>query len=172
MAAPAEHVRVKVFVSYGQYYISSPNVGGDAVPGPDQAANHLIAVAPDGACLLSGTHTGDIWLQLETWDGPPPLDLGAWEEVVEATFTSTTDHAFITEWGEAPREDLPNVATTGPGTYRLRLSARGRKEGLDAGDLDEDDEPVEEHRLQTWPSPPIPDHSLKTTEHVAANWPA
>ncbi|MCE0446635.1 hypothetical protein LT493_24490 [Streptomyces tricolor] len=47
-------------------------------------------------------------------------------------------------------EDLPDLAAAGPGTYRLRVHARGRDQAVDLAP----DTVTEHYLLQCWPQPP------------------
>lgn len=158
-------------VSFGQYAIYDPESGPDAVPAlPERIANGLAIAAIDGACIVSGLHTGRIGIVVETWSGTPPLELDGWDDVVDVPYTATTDEALIAELDADPRADLPNLITAGPSTYRLRISVRGRDAGRELDHLKRDEDPVEEHRVQAWPAPPLAETVHKATDHVGAYW--
>ncbi|MEV0282415.1 hypothetical protein AB0I22_39505 [Streptomyces sp. NPDC050610] len=55
------------------------------------------------------------------------------------------------------RVGLP-VSGTGSGWYRIRVHARshGSGPGVELNDQDLDEEPVEEHLIQSWPAPEAP----------------
>jgi hypothetical protein len=53
-----ERFRVRVFVDYCQYIIR--DVGDDVMVMPHPTSNGIINVAPGGACVLTGLHTGEI----------------------------------------------------------------------------------------------------------------
>ena len=63
--------------------------------------------------------------------------------------------ALVIEWEDGPHEDLPLLTPHGPGSYRVRVCARGRDAGFRADRVT--DSPVEEHLLQIWPAPHAPD---------------
>ncbi|PKV82910.1 hypothetical protein [Streptomyces sp. TLI_146] len=174
MTQPTTHRRARLGVESGQYFLFSPDTGMQALPGlPERVDNGVAVVADDGVCLLSGMDSGDIWLGVEVWEAPPPLDLDSWDDVVETTITSTTGELTPAEVNAEPDEeqvDWPNLAATGPGTYRLRISVRGRDAGADADYLEEDEEPVEEHRLQAWPAPAEPDVIHQAGDRIGAYW--
>ncbi|MFC0842684.1 hypothetical protein ACFH04_02890 [Streptomyces noboritoensis] len=93
--------------------------------------------------------------------------------MVETVITSTTGELVVAEVDadpDADRTDWPNLAATGAGTYRLRISVRGRDAGADADYLEEDEEPVEEHLLQAWPAPAAADVIHKASDGIGAYW--
>jgi hypothetical protein len=48
------------------------------------------------------------------------------EEVVEVSISIQADQVLVEEWGGPDRDDLGNLVAAGPGSYRLRMHARGR----------------------------------------------
>ncbi|GAA1902985.1 hypothetical protein [Streptantibioticus ferralitis] len=166
MVHPVWEVRARLFVSARQYLI----VGNpDHVPIPERVPTGVILTATDGALLLPGLNTGDIWMKAETWAEAPPLELDGWDDVVEASYNATQEARLCAVDG-GPAERFPNLAWNGPGTYRLRVSTRGRDAGSYADAIDEDEEPVEEHRIQSWPAPPSPAVVHKATDAVGRYW--
>lgn len=124
-------------------------------------SNGLVAAAPDGFHLMTGTVHGDLRLIVELLDSAPEPHLIDWEAVVDVSLLITdgtlTDHEPSVEFR------LPE-----PGWYRLRASARGRADAYarhNAGDdeddwedeedgEDEEDSPLEEHRITLWLASP------------------
>jgi hypothetical protein len=157
-------VTTTVFVSYHQCYLIDGSVGIHEVPLDEllRGGNGLIAVTSGVAVVHTGTHTGRIRATADPRQAPPSLDLAAWQEVVEVSFTSTTGQVWLVEWGGLTRPDLPNLAQAGPGSYRLRVHARGRDQAaaLPVGP----EEPLEEFLLVSWPAPPSPEHAFKHTD--------
>jgi hypothetical protein len=169
--SPEKKARDRLRVSFGQYAIYDPEVGPDAVPPlPERIGNGAAVTATDGVCLVSGLHTGDIWITAETWTASPPLELDGWDDVVEVAYTATTDAALVGELDGDSRDDLPNLLASGPGTYRLRISVRGRAAGQKLDHLKRDEDPVEEHRLQMWPADLADETIHKATDEVGAYW--
>ncbi|MEU2726066.1 hypothetical protein [Streptomyces smyrnaeus] len=62
--------------------------------------------------------------------------------------------------------DLPVLAPAGPGSYRVRVHARGRDIAPDGVA----EEPVEDYLLIVWPAPPEPDTVHKQTDNFGAEW--
>jgi hypothetical protein len=152
-------VSSSVRVAYGYYAISEPDiVQAEAKVGAQGTSNGLVAVVPGYAMVWTGTFYGRVGLTLDLRQDPPPVDLADWDEVVEVTLPLDAGQARIQEWGLGPRDDLPNLAVAGPGTYRLRCHARGRDDasGLRGPvDIGEQVDVIEEaHLLAIWPAPP------------------
>ncbi|MEV4738943.1 hypothetical protein [Streptomyces sp. NPDC049555] len=167
MPGPLRDVRARLFVAEGQYMIVGDE---ERVPGIRQpVATGVIIAAPDGALLLPGMNTGDIWVRAETWAAAPPLELAGWDDVVEVSYPATTE-ARLCVGGGGAHEALPDLAWDGPGTYRLRVSTRGRDAGAAADWLADDEEPVEEHRIQSWPAPASPPVVHQATDELGAYW--
>jgi hypothetical protein len=163
--------RGPVDVAYHTYVIRAEEADEPPAEAEGIPANGLIAAAPDYISVYTGLHTGDISLTLETWQDEPPLDLDAWEEVVEVSFTSTTgDAKVVDEWTDSPVPIDLNLAFAGPGEYRLRAHARGRDLGRDEDtqSADDGDTLVEHHLLQAWPASPGSELILKATDDVGA----
>jgi hypothetical protein len=156
-------ITTTVWVAYSSYGLSEPDlVGVEAELAAHGTSNGLVTVAPGSAMVWSGTHTGHVKLTLDLRPDLPPLDLDAWDEVVEVTVAFATGQAHVTEWGGTPRRELPNLARAGPGSYRLRCHARGRDQAsglaLPPGIPVDDDDAIEfvdeAHLLAIWPAPP------------------
>lgn len=123
----------------------------------------MLAVGPSLAVLYSGTHTGPVRVTVQVHQTAPPLDLAAWEDVAEATFIAPVGRVMIEEWGGRVHDELPNLTSSGPGTYRLRLHVRGRDRGWRE---DTPEEPIEEHLLDVWPAAPAAGVVHKLTSRV------
>jgi hypothetical protein len=151
-------------VSYHQYYLSDSSVDIAEVPLDEllRGGNGLIAVTTGFAVVHAGTHTGHIRVTVDPRPAPPPLDLAAWQEVVEVPFTSTTGQVWLVEWGGPARTDLGNLTPAGPGSYRLRAHARGRDQAATLHVPPE--QPLDEHLILSWPAPPSPEHTHKLTD--------
>ncbi|MEE1806900.1 hypothetical protein PUR32_11790, partial [Streptomyces sp. BE133] len=115
---PEERGSTRVWVYARQFYIVDPDLGTDQAPDIADAGNGLIAVEEDGASVLTGLTLGPVEVTVTTHASEPPLHEGDWDEVVETSFISTTGSALVTSWEDGEAEDLPDLATSGPGSYR------------------------------------------------------
>ena len=76
------------------------------------------------AIILTGIHTGDVQVTAEPLDTPPPVgDTTIWEEIVETSVHCPSGQLLVESLDLGPAEELPNLATGGPGWYRLRVRA-------------------------------------------------
>lgn len=122
------------------------------------------AAAPGQLHLCTGLYCGDVHITVDVREAAPPLDLSAWEEVVEATFIALPDRAVVLyDWYRNTVCELPLK----PGTYRVRYCARNM-DAAHALDTLVDGEPVDSYALIFWPAPPAPDTILKQTSQDAA----
>ena len=158
---------IVVQVAYHQYYLRDMNTL-DAVP--DEVftgGNGLVSALPGIAVVHAGTHTGPVRVTLQARSGPPAhTELDSWEEVVEVSITTDTGQALLEEWAGTGHEDLGSVVAAGPGSYRLRVHARGRDQANAIVTVPE--APIEEHLLVTWSAPPANEKILKQTDHYGS----
>ncbi|WP_433511519.1 hypothetical protein ACQP2T_48125 [Nonomuraea sp. CA-143628] len=156
--------RANVWLSYHQVQIRDANELGPQFP--ERWDNGLIAVAdePDGATILTGISIGAVDVTVQLAEGPPPLDLDSWEEIVEVSIESTSGSLIVCGLdGDLPK--LPNLAWGGKGCYRLRVHARGRDTNPDgsAGAT-----PVEHYLITSWQAEPQPDMPFKYADAFGA----
>ncbi|MGW1193576.1 hypothetical protein [Streptomyces sp. NPDC002559] len=151
-----------VRVDEGQFYIAPESTHAKGLDKRmERALDHacknagLIGSSEDTACVLAGINCGTIMLSVLRTDTDPGPDPAPWDETEETDLTSSTGDfrysALMGNTGEDPQEPYEtNLAHAGPGTYRLRLHARGRDTNPDG--VQDDDEPIAEHYLlQVWP---------------------
>lgn len=167
---PEERGTTRVWVYARQFYIVDPDLGTDQAPDIADAGNGLIAVEEDGAGILTGLTVGPVEVAVTTHASEPPLHGGDWDEVVETSFISTTGSALVTSWEDGEAEDLPDLAPNGPGSYRVRVHARGRDEGRAKDSLGPDDDPVEVYLLQVWTAPAAEERIIRQTDQVGDEW--
>lgn len=127
------------------------------IPLPVGGANGLVGMTqPWRAMVATGTRWGPVQVTTEVLT-EQPHDLAAeYEEVVEVDFTVLSHRLTIVDWDG----QLVQEFSASPGSWRLRVHARGRQEGaaqewdiFDPGDPDT--EFVEEHLLQFFPGPEL-----------------
>ncbi|MEV3973517.1 hypothetical protein AB0K68_36215 [Streptomyces sp. NPDC050698] len=112
-------------------------------------ASHTGLVSADGGAIevTTGIHTGEVHVTVEPHSqrsGPAP----GWEEIAEISCHSPSGELLVTSFTDDPA-DLPSLASDGPGSYRLRVHARGRDRAVDQTTVDE---VVESCLIQSWPA--------------------
>jgi hypothetical protein len=123
-----------------------------------------------GAANWQGVHvnlarrSGGSPVRIVLFDAAPGIDNGQWEDIVEVSITLPEGHEMAwSAWagfGSGPIS-LPS------GSYRLRVSAKGR----DEGHLSEFAEgTVDDYLLQLWPTPWQPDAILLIGSEDAEYW--
>lgn len=157
-----------VDTDYGQFDIVwSPEGGFD---GEDERffagqINGLVGAGdPNGIYLVLGRRSGGSQVRIVLHDDHPGDPDGSWEDVVEVSAVVPSDGqpAWLSWAGESGGDlDLP------AGSYRVRVSARGR----DAGRADEfADEVVDFYLVEFWPGQVTDDAILRTGSEDALYW--
>ncbi|MGW6456009.1 hypothetical protein ACWF94_08780 [Streptomyces sp. NPDC055078] len=144
------------------WIVDTAQLPGDA----PQATNGLVTVTGRGAAVvITGIHTGAVSVTVDIRHAPPQtVGLAGWDEVVEVSLQSPDGHLKVASpQDELP--ELPELTPSGPGTYRLRVHARGRDTFPDGTT----EEPVEDYLLMIWPqSEPTGETLLQTTDQYGA----
>lgn len=127
-------------------------------------SNGLVSAQGHIAIIMTGTETGLVSVTADWRQDAPPLDLDDWEEVVEVSLLFDEEPAFLAGCQkETDGRDIPGLA---PGSYRVRVHARGRDRGDELRIVT--DAPVEEHLIQAWPAPPAAEVRHKLTDAYGA----
>lgn len=94
--------------------------------------------------ILTGIALGHVRDHAILHKRPPAADL-SWDDLAEVTLATSTGEMHIEGWGGMTFDER-NLAVSGPGEYRLRVSARGREDEWDhAVEIAQ-----EEFRLDIW----------------------
>ena len=129
--------------------------------------NGLVGASnPHGVFLYLARMSGGSRVTVLLHDDEPAPDTAAWEDIVEVS-------------SAVPQESLPTWQTfagqttgpldLGPGSYRLRVSARGRDEARPGRREGESpDDVVDAYLVDAWLSPEAPDSIIQTVSHNAA----
>jgi hypothetical protein len=134
-------------------------------------ASGLVGVSPGVAVVVTGTQFGYVLMGVQAGESDPGLDTGPWDEVVEVSVVSGPggQGLCVTSGGDGDGpEEFLQLTPRGAGSYRVRVHARGRDTGADLDVVE--DEPVEEHLVQSWPAAPAPEIIHKTTDEVGAGY--
>ncbi|MEV6897717.1 hypothetical protein [Amycolatopsis sp. NPDC051372] len=146
-------------LSYGIFLIKDMSAD---LPSPSVAyANGLVGTDfINGAVVLTGIHTGSVTVTVQALDAAPDsVELDGWDEVAEVSVDSEYGELIVHGVDEA-HPDFPELAHAGPGSYRLRVHARGRDI---APHLNVED-PVEDYQISVWPAPEAPDAVYKQSD--------
>ncbi len=151
---------------YGQFDLGW---GGDF--GFDGDADKYFAGQVNG--LVGAAHPGGVYLHFARRSGGSPVRIvlctadpgpaeASWEDVVEVSVEVGADAGWSSWFGESG--GLEGIAA---GSYRLRVSERGRDAGRDGEFADE---PVDAYLLQFWPAEGSPDAILRVGSQDAEYW--
>lgn len=128
--------------------------------------NGLVGASdPDGVYINLARRSGGSPVNIVLMDEAPVSDEASWEDVVEVSFIlpEGRDMRWITWAGESGGM----LGAIPPGSYRLRVSARGRDQGH-AHEFSE--HLVDAYLFQMWPAPPSPDAVLRTGSEDGRYW--
>lgn len=155
----------EVHVHYGFMFLLAHNSEQpELVSARGGQVNGLCGAAVPGVLsLVTGLHTGAVPVRVESLAEQPPVE-GQWEDVVEASTTTTSASMWLSTFDDAVEVALP------AGQWRVRFSAAGMDAGA-AADTRLSGEPViDSYLLQLWSAPPEPDVVLRQTSSHAAYW--
>jgi hypothetical protein len=146
-------------VSHSQYWICADDVAEDDTNAVEIATG--LADWQPGQVIVTVAAEYSVPIEVERLDRAPADDSADWQDVVEFSLHTADARLHLVPLFEAARR--PNLAISGRGDYRLRLSARDRDaaHGRSVKEL---------HRLQVWPAPHEESVLIKTTSEFAAEW--
>ncbi|WP_422771225.1 hypothetical protein ACN28C_32090 [Plantactinospora sp. WMMC1484] len=105
--------------------------------------------ATDGAVLVrTGCGGGWVNLTVELHAERPTVETAGWDDAVEVSYRTLVGQSHVRS-ARGGGTDFPRISFRGPGSYRIRVHARGRQ--LPAGRKGSDR--VEDYLLQVWPAP-------------------
>jgi hypothetical protein len=132
---------------------------------PPGHTNGLVVPMSQGAVISTGIHTGAVTVIAEVRRVSPALAaLEDWDEVVEVSFVAPVGQVRVATIMSDVPEGLPLLTPAGPGSYRLRLHAKGRDTNPDGVA----DDPFETYLLIVWPGPAAAEIIYKTSDGVGA----
>ncbi|SNX88534.1 hypothetical protein SAMN06272735_8987 [Streptomyces sp. TLI_55] len=134
-------------VEHHQFDISDED--GPAGDGLDRGHNGLVRVTDGAITVMTGIHTGDVDVTVTLHHTEPAPDRGGWQEIVEISADSASGELMVRGIMDDLDEELPALSFNGPGSYRLRIHARGRDTAIDQAP----DEVTEWYLIQAWPAP-------------------
>ncbi|MEV5437475.1 hypothetical protein AB0K80_15895 [Streptomyces sp. NPDC052682] len=145
MNDPARTRTALVGVEYHVFQITDPQ--GPVADDLDANRTGLVSATGGAIEVTTGIHTGDVHVTVEPHPQRPD-PARDWEEIAEISCHSPSGELLVTPFMDDPAE-LPSLASQGPGSYRLRVHARGRDRAVD---LTLVDEVVEAYLIQSWPA--------------------
>ena len=139
---PRLTVETSVWASHTQFYVvdagrdhwSVELWDGTALERHLDVADGVVAVGTIGYC--------DVPVRVELWVDEPPLDLGSWDHVVDASLDLRSGRVALEE---VEGDGVIAPLDVHPGVYRVRSSAAG----LHAAD---EDSGGDRYRIQLWPA--------------------
>ena len=155
-------------VSHAQYYLSE---GGyldyDGIMDMYTGFNGLISVTEYDhlAIIMTGTVYGSVSVCADWRDSEPPLETDGWDEVVEVSMLFEDDPGILDP--VARPYDGGEIPGLEPGSYRIRLHARGRDRGEEEHTVS--GAPVEHHLIQAWPADWSRETWFKLTDKVGSS---
>jgi len=152
-------------VSYGQFYLLPNNSYGPELEDSFRGQSNGICgtAVKEAAFLITGLHTGNIYLTIDLLGTAPSVE-AVWHDVVEVPLIVGDGGLWLVSWGG---EEELNLGLA-PGSYRIRYSA------LNMGDAEELDieatEEVEKYSVVIWPSSDNCETIVKQKSESAVYW--
>lgn len=148
----------ELHVSYGFFQVR--DLDGQVTDQAFEASNGLVGTDSTAAVVLTGISSGPVNLTVELLEtAPDSVDLDDWDEVIEVSVDSEDGELLACGDLDTP-PGFMDLSHTGPGTYRLRVHARGR----DTAPKSPVDEPVEDYKISVWPAPEAADTIYKHSD--------
>ncbi|WP_406631946.1 hypothetical protein [Amycolatopsis sp. WGS_07] len=159
MTKPVRTATADLFVGYGHFSVTDYDADIPEL-GPAYA-NGLVGVDSGGAAVLTGTATGKVTVTLQVLHAEPgSIELDGWDEVSEVSLDSEEGFILVHNTMVGPPRELDEIAYVGPGTYRVRVHARGR----DIAPHSHAETPQEHYLISVWPAPEAPATVHKQTD--------
>lgn len=138
-----------VRIDYNLFAISDSGLPVTPSPSELAASSGLICTLDTGAVIATGIDMGYVRVEVRALDTEPRLGaVSEWDEVVDVSVSAPLGDLRVDAiLGDAP--SLPTLTPSGPGTYRIRVSTRGRRDRL----KEVTDDVVESYVLEVWPAP-------------------
>jgi hypothetical protein len=150
---------------HAQYHLFQiTDTAGPLADDLDASHNGLVSATGGAIEVITGVHTGDVRVTVEPQSQRPDPSPG-WEEIAEISCHSLSGQVLVAPLMDDPL-DLSSLASEGPGTYRLRIHARGRDTAVDQTTVDE---VVESYLIQSWPAAHLDALQVKATDAYGAH---
>lgn len=159
--SPPPPKTVNVEVDFHQFTIGHYEGQLDHLAGAKIAL--VWAVTATSATVSTGIASGYVRVTCRPLNEAPTAPDDGWEDVMEVSLETTPDWPLSAagHWG-GEEELADRLDVYGPGTYRLRVHAKGRDIDYDGSRL----EPVEDYLILAWPAPAGPTTVLRATSQV------
>jgi hypothetical protein len=97
--------------------------------------------------VFTGPHTGNVRVRAAALPGSPGDAAPGWDAVEEVTLWAPDGLIRVLALMGDVLPSAPELATAGPGLYRVQVRARGRR----PEDAEDDDAPPEQFEILAWP---------------------
>ena len=158
-----------VFTDYGQFdLVWGHGPGFDGQPDKyfrDQVNGVVGAAHPSGVYLNLARRSGGSRVRIVLLDAAPPSRPDGYADVVEVS--TAVPPGADPRWASWAGETSGPLAGLAAGSYRLRVSAKGRDAGAD-GEFAEG--VVDEYLLELWPAATAPDEIPSVGSENARYW--
>ncbi|MEU8682159.1 hypothetical protein [Streptomyces sp. NPDC048611] len=138
-------------------------------PEHSSLTNGLIGFHKDFGTVLTGCERGYLRATVETHSEPPALNTAEWDDVLDISADFVRGQAFVASYNG---HLTTNLAFDGPGTYRIRVHARGRSTVKNASlprrpRPTKTSPPPETYLVQVWTAPTTPEQIHKSSDHTS-----
>jgi hypothetical protein len=137
-------------ISQGLFQLTDENVVPELAEPGIRWEDLVVPHVSGGATVVCGIDTGPIRVRAEALASAPAADPATWDEVAETTFDAPVGNVLVVPLFDWPVAEIGSL-TTGPGSYRVRVHARGRETALNRFV----ESPTEDYLIQVWPDVPV-----------------
>jgi hypothetical protein len=127
----------------------------------------LTSVVDHALCVHSASHWGEAKVRVESHGQRPPLDVQAWDDIVEIPVEVGDDGLRLSSLFGEPVQ-CPPLSMLAAGSYRARVCSSGRQQVADGFSHDSEQATVERFAIFVWPALPEPAEILKESAPVLA----
>lgn len=121
---PVSVYQFVVYAGYHQFYLKDENATGSTGASDfwtQQAHDRMLAINPGIVGVGTGSY-GNVPVSVEIYANEPPIDIGNWDRVMEASIELNSGQLLIC--GCPDPEEIGRIALV-PGTYQARVHYGG-----------------------------------------------
>ena len=150
MTQPGERSYDATFrISRGLFQLTDERVVPELAEPMIRTGDLVVPHVAGGVTVVCGIDDGPVRVRAQVLATAPTPDAASWEEVAETTVDAPVGSVRVVPLFDWPVADIGPL-TDGPGSYRVRVHARGR--GTAPYRFVET--PTEEYLIQVWREPP------------------
>lgn len=143
----------------------------DVETGDRGIENGLVQVTAPGCCLIhTGIYSGQVHVTVDALAEAPDTvvltdESGPWDEIIEVSVSAPSGELRVGDLEYLGSEEFPVLSPSGPGSYRVRVHARGRDDRPDESVYQSE----ERYLILIWPAPAAGEWIIRATDQTGAD---